>query len=253
MLGSARWLKPRAVCRVAATGLRLSGGQECMWTSPEPTRLGPDTCQHWTPAWVLFKAQVCLVLRPWDPIVGRSDPTWGVWIPFQGSGLHTWRYWTNFGGPDYISRGPAPSHGGPGSLLISWSISPPLDTWWLWTRPCGGVRRCCGPRVVTRGQGESWLGPTHSTFTTRLRDSRVGTASLYSSKGYPSFRVPTFPWYLAPLGGRLNVSRLDTSIPKRKLVARSLGGSLYNLRLPTSRLGPGPTHNFGFEVLGAHP
>jgi hypothetical protein len=57
--------------------------------------------------------------------------------------------------------------------------------------PCGGVRRCCGPRVVARGWGESWFGPTHNTFTTRLRDSRVGTVSLYSSKGYPSIRVPT--------------------------------------------------------------
>jgi hypothetical protein len=35
--------------------------------------------------------------------------------------------------------------------------------------------------------------------------------------------VINFPLLLAPLGGRLNVSRLDTSIPKRKLVARSLG------------------------------
>jgi hypothetical protein len=58
---------------------------------------------------------------------------------------------------------------------------------------------------------------------------------------------------LGPLGGRLNVSGLDTSILKRKLVARSLGGSLYSLRLPTSRLGPGPAHSFGFEELGAHP
>jgi hypothetical protein len=123
--------------------------------------------------------------------VGGPDPIRGVRIPFQGSGLHTWRSWTNFGGLDCISRGPAPSHGGPGSLLISWSISLPLDTWRLRTRPCGGVRRCCGPRVVTRGQGDSWLGPTHSTFTTRLRDSRMGTASLYSSKRYPSFRVST--------------------------------------------------------------
>jgi hypothetical protein len=32
---------------------------------------------------------------------------------------------------------------------------------------------------------------THNTFTTRLRDSRMGTASLYSSNRYPSFRVPT--------------------------------------------------------------
>jgi hypothetical protein len=62
-----------------------------------------------------------------------------------------------------------------------------------------------------------------------------------------------FSLVLGPLRGRLDVSRLDTSISKRKLVARSLGGSLYNLRLPTSGLGPGPAHSFGFEVLGAHP
>jgi hypothetical protein len=63
----------------------------------------------------------------------------------------------------------------------------------------------------------------------------------------------TSPWYLASLGGRLDVSRLDNSIPKIKVVVRPLGGSLYSLRLPTIGLGPGPTHNFGFEVLGAHP
>jgi hypothetical protein len=115
----------------------------------------------------------------------------GVRIPFQGSSLHTWRSWTNLGGPDCIFRGLVLSHGGPDSLLMPWSISLSLDTWRLRTRPCGGVMRCCGPRVIARGWGESWLGPTHSTFTTRLRDSRVGTASLYSSKEYPSFRVPT--------------------------------------------------------------
>jgi hypothetical protein len=122
--------------------------------------------------------------------VGGSDPIRGVRIPFLGSGLHTWRSWTNLEGSDCIPRGPALSHGGPDSLLMSWSISLSLDTWRLRTRPCGGVRRCCGPRVVARGWGESWFGPTHSTFTTRLRDRRVGTVSLYSSKGYPSFRVP---------------------------------------------------------------
>jgi hypothetical protein len=65
--------------------------------------------------------------------------------------------------------------------------------------------------------------------------------------------VINFHLVLSPLGGRLDVSRLDTNIPKKKLVARPLGGSLYSLRLPTSRLGPGPAHSFGFEVLGAHP
>jgi hypothetical protein len=123
--------------------------------------------------------------------VGGQDPIWGVRITFQGSGLHTWRSWTNLGGLDCISRGPALYHGGPDSLLRPWGISLSLDTWRLQTHPCGGVRRCCGPRVVARGWDESWLGPTHNTFTTRLRDSRVGTASLYSSKGYPTFRVPT--------------------------------------------------------------
>jgi hypothetical protein len=126
------------------------------------------------------------------PHCGRPRPhTGGVQIPFQGSVLHTWRSWTNLRGPDFISRGPVLSHGGPDLLLRPWGISLSLDTWRLQTRPCGRARRCCGPRVVARGWDELWLSPTHSTFTTRLRDSRVGIASLYSSKGCPSFRVPT--------------------------------------------------------------
>jgi hypothetical protein len=52
-----------------------------MRTGPKPTRLGPDMCRHRTPAWVLFKARVCSVLSPWDPIVGGSDP-----IPGGGGG-----------------------------------------------------------------------------------------------------------------------------------------------------------------------
>jgi hypothetical protein len=38
--------------------------------------------------------------------------------------------------------------------------------------------------------------------------------------------LPTLLWYLAPLGCRLDVSRLDTSIPKKELVTRPPGGSL---------------------------
>jgi hypothetical protein len=90
MLGSACWLKPHAVCHVAATGLRLSGGgggQACMRTGPEPTRLGSDTCRRWTPAWVLFKARVCSILRPWDPIVGGPDPIQGGPDPIPGARL----------------------------------------------------------------------------------------------------------------------------------------------------------------------
>jgi hypothetical protein len=130
----------------------------------------------------------------WDlgtPLWVARTPYERVRIPLQGSGLHTWRSWTNLGGPDCISRGPVLSHGGPDSPLMPWCISPSLHMWRLQTRPCGGVGRCCGPKVVDRNWGEPWPGPTCSTFTTRLRDSRVGTATSYSSKGYLSFRVPT--------------------------------------------------------------
>jgi hypothetical protein len=112
-----------------------------------------------------------------DPIPGvrlahveARDQPWGSGLYIRGSDALPW---------------------GSGPLLTPWSISPSLDMWRLRTRPCGGVGRRCGPRVAAQDWGKSWSGPTHSTFTTRLSDSRVGTVSLYSSKGYPSFRVPT--------------------------------------------------------------
>jgi hypothetical protein len=101
--------------------------------------------------------------------VGGPDPIWGVQIPFQGSGPYTWGSWTKLGGPDCISRGSALSYGGLDSLLTSWSISLSLDTWRPRTCLCGGVRRCCWPRLVARGWGESWPSPTYSSFTTRLK------------------------------------------------------------------------------------
>jgi hypothetical protein len=82
MLGSGRWLMPHAVCHVAASGLHLSGEQECMRIGPDPTRPGLDTCLLRTPAWVLIKVRVCSVLEPWDPTVGSLDPIRGVRIPF---------------------------------------------------------------------------------------------------------------------------------------------------------------------------
>jgi hypothetical protein len=50
--------------------------------------------------------------------------------------------------------------------------------------------------------------------------------------------VTNFSLVLAPLGCRLDVSRLDTSIPKGKLV----GDPAPRMR---SGLGPGPIHSFG--------
>jgi hypothetical protein len=145
---------------VAASGLRLSGEQQCMWIGPERTRAGLDTCQLRTPAWVLSKVL--------GPHCGRSGPHTGGGGPDPILGVRSVHVGVldQLGGPDCISRGPALSHGGPNSLLTPWSISLSLATWRLQAHPCGGVRRCCGPRVVARGCGESWLGPTHCTFIT---------------------------------------------------------------------------------------
>jgi hypothetical protein len=47
--------------------------------------------------------------------------------------------------------------------------------------------------------------------------------------------LPTPPWYLAPMGCRLDVSRLDANIPKR----------VGNGPRRQPRLGLGPEHSFG--------
>jgi hypothetical protein len=84
-------------CHVAASGLRLSGEQECMRICPDPTRPGLDTCRQRTPAWALIKVRVCSVLEPWDPTVSGPNPI------REGSGSH--------------SRGLVHTRGGPGSNL----------------------------------------------------------------------------------------------------------------------------------------
>jgi hypothetical protein len=88
-------------------------------------------------------------------------------------------------------RGPALSHGSPDPLTMSWSASPLLATWRPWSRPRGGAGCCRGSRVAARAWSDLRLGPTYGTPTTRLGDSGVGSLSLYGSRGYPSFRVPT--------------------------------------------------------------
>jgi hypothetical protein len=96
--------------------------------------------------------------------------------PYRGFGSHSRGPVRTSGGPrpdleawTVYTGGPVLSQGGPDSLLMPWSILLSLDTWRPRTRPCGGVRRCCWPRVVARGWGESWPGPTCSSFTTRIK------------------------------------------------------------------------------------
>jgi hypothetical protein len=158
-LSSARWLMSRAVCHVVASGLRLSGEQECMRVGSEHTRAGLDTCQLRTPAWALSKVL--------GPHCGRSGPhTGGGPDPIlEVRSVHV-EVPDQLRGPDCISRDPTLSHGGPDSLLTPCSISLSPAMWRSRGRPRGGARCYCWPRVITRGCGESWSGPTYSSFTT---------------------------------------------------------------------------------------
>jgi hypothetical protein len=121
------------------------------------------------PRLALIKAWVFSIPETWDPTVSGPDLTQRGPEPILGSSLHPWRSGTLPGGPVCIYRGPTLSHGGPNPLLISWSISSSLSMWRSRSRPRGGGGCCCWPRVVDRGWGEPWSGPTHSFFTTRLK------------------------------------------------------------------------------------
>jgi hypothetical protein len=189
--GFARWLTSRAVGHVAASGPRLGGEQRRMRTGP-----------HQTGSWHVTVPDPHL--GPWDPTVGGPDPlgrsgpyprgptctrggpgpTLGVRTVYPGVRDQLW-------GSGLYIRGSGAHPWGSGPLLMPWSIPPSLDTWRLRTLPRGGVGRCCGPRIAAWDWGEPWLGPTQSTSFSWLRDSHVGSSSLYSSSGYPSFRVPT--------------------------------------------------------------
>jgi hypothetical protein len=97
-----------------------------------------------------------------DPIRGSGSHSRGPVRTRGGVLVQTWR-------PGLYIQGSDTFPWGPDSLLMPQSMSLFLDTWRHRTRPCGGVRRCCWPRVVARGWGESWPGPTYSSFTTRLK------------------------------------------------------------------------------------
>jgi hypothetical protein len=191
MPGSTRWLMPRAVCHVAASGLRLSGEQECMRIGPDPTRPGLDMCRHRTPAWALIKARVCSVLEPWDPTVGSPNPilggsdlilgvrsvhvgvldqTWRSGLYIQRSGTFPWGSVLTVDALKYITF----------SGHVAALDSP------MWWGQALLLTQSSRPRL---GRVMAW---SHiQLFYHATKSSRVGTVLLYSSKGYPSFRVST--------------------------------------------------------------
>jgi hypothetical protein len=125
--GSARWLTSRAAGHVAASGLRLSGEQRRM-------RYGPDTCRLWTPL-ALTKVWVLFVPEPRDPVVSGPDPAQGG----PGTPVEVLDLTRRSG--SYV-QGSGTSHGGLDPLLMPWSISSFLVTWWPLSRLRGGVG-CC--------------------------------------------------------------------------------------------------------------
>jgi hypothetical protein len=77
-----------------------------------------------------------------------------------------------------------------------------MDTWRHQTRPCGWgqVLLLVQSSRSTLGRVMAW---SHiQLFYHATKSSRVGTVFLYSSKGYPSFRVPTVTVREMTLGPR---------------------------------------------------
>jgi hypothetical protein len=140
---------------MATSGLRLSREQECMRIGPERTRAGLDTCQLRTPSWALSK-----VLGPY---CGGPGPTWRFGLYIQGSEL-------TIDALEYITFS--------GHVA---ALEPP--TWWGQALLLAQSNR---PRL-----GRAMVWSHIQLLYHATKDSRVGTASSYSSKGYPSFRVPT--------------------------------------------------------------
>jgi hypothetical protein len=114
----------------------------------------------------------------------RSMPHGSVGSPPErGAGVYADRYGSHQTRSDT-------SHGGPDSLLMPWIYH------FLWTRGGPGAAHVVGSGVVAGQSSRPRLGRVMAWSHIQLlyhatKDSHVGTASSHSSKGYPSFRVPT--------------------------------------------------------------
>jgi hypothetical protein len=145
----------------------------------------PDPCL------ALIKASVFSVLEPRDPAVSGPDPTQrgpdptrGVWFAhvevldhtrrsglyMQGSGTLPWRSGLTDDALEYI-------------FFSGYMVAPEPSTWW------GRELLLVQGSHLKLGRVIAW--PNAQLLYHAAKDSRVGTASSYSSKGYPSFRVLT--------------------------------------------------------------
>jgi hypothetical protein len=101
--------------------------------------------------------------------VGVLDQTWRSGLYIQGSSSFPWGFGLTVDALEYIT-------------FSGHVAAPDPPMWWGQALLLAQSSR---PRL---GRVMAW---SHiHLFYHATKDSRVGTASLYSSKGYPSFRVP---------------------------------------------------------------
>jgi hypothetical protein len=102
--------------------------------------------------------------------VGVLDQTWRSGLYIQGSGTFPWGSGLTIDVLEYIT-------------FSGHVAAPDPPMWWGQALLLASSSR---PRL---GRVMAW---SHiQLFYNATKDSRVGTASLYNSKGYPSFWVPT--------------------------------------------------------------
>jgi hypothetical protein len=129
MLGSACWLKPRSIPRGCnGSPPERGAGMYADRSGTHQTRSGHVSALD--PRLGLVQGPSMFCPETLGPHCGRPDPHTG------GSESHSRGPACTHGGPGptlevrtIYPRVRHPPMGGPGSLLISWSISPPLDTW----------------------------------------------------------------------------------------------------------------------------
>jgi hypothetical protein len=102
--------------------------------------------------------------------VGVLDQTWRSGLYIQGSGTSPWRSGLTVDVLEYIT-------------FSGHVVAPNPPMWWGQALLLAQSSR---PRL-----GRVMVWSHVQLFYHATKDSRVGTASLYSSKGYPSSRVPT--------------------------------------------------------------
>jgi hypothetical protein len=147
------------------------------------------------PRLALIKAWVFFVSESWDPAVSGLDPTQRRLKPILGVQFApvevldlTWRFGLYIQGTDTFPWGSRLTVDTLEYIIFSGHVATPEpSTWW------GRVLLLAQSSRPRLGRAMVW---SHAQLLYHAtRDSRVGTASSYCSKGYPSFRVPTTPFF----------------------------------------------------------